>query len=307
MPGGVQHIGPPHAPFRGMNTSQRRQNVAATEFVKARNVVLSGGALQRRPGLVRLMAGTRTAKSVSCSSGGLSACTLTNVADYDLGAYYSVFVSYRPTIRSLPGYIASDGNSGAAWRITHNANRTITGRLYDGTTTLSLTTTRTFGNRYIEVGLVRAGTTGSLYINGTLEKTQATLSATASATGGRSVILGTYGSLGSQAIVRFYEFRLFRTAVTDQTWRSTQYPWSGKFGDPNLAAHLTFEDGTGTTVTDHSRNGNNATLAQAWTWNSATERQVVTPITGLHVFENARGRKWLLVEAGTNHYRIALN
>ena len=59
------HIGPPHTPFGGMNTTLRRQQIAYYEFRKLRNVQLIDGALRRRNGMVRLVCGARTAESLS--------------------------------------------------------------------------------------------------------------------------------------------------------------------------------------------------------------------------------------------------
>jgi hypothetical protein len=120
--------------------------------------------------------------------------------------------------------------------------------------------------------------------------------------------MASWNGRASGSAITYYEARIFREAYTDEEWRVTQYPWTGRFGDPNMILHLTFEDGTGTSLTDYSRVNNESITLQgaSWSWLSSTPRQTIAPVTGIHIFENARGRMWLIVDAGKNHYRYAL-
>ncbi|MCP4493365.1 MAG: LamG domain-containing protein [Gammaproteobacteria bacterium] len=314
-------IGPPNSQYLGMMTTYKRQQIPSSAHWMLRNVRLSGEALERRKGIVRLVAGAREA--VSLSSDGTAATYIeipvddggVDTGEFVLGTRWTIFASYRPDDLADDILVLSSQESSVApgYLMRHEPDGTVTGKIRDtsGTDiTLSSTTKFTSATR-VDVQLVRDRGAGYLYVNGTLEDSDTTtLSATLDT---KPPVSNLY--MGSNAIrptgseVTFYELRIHREAITSDEWRATQYPWGGRYGDPNVALYCTFEDGAGTTVEDWSRN-NHATIAlvgAGWAWNSSTERQVVTPVTGIHIMEVARGRRWLIADIGINHYRIPLN
>ena len=314
----TENIGPPHNLFAGMNTTARKQNVRPNEFIMLRNVDLSGEALTRRNGYCRVCAGARTAKSLRVATSAANYVQIpysdggVNIDDFNLTDKFTVFVSYSLGSLTLDVPVAQHSDDAVPpWSITHKttgeivATVAMTGGAYATVTTAASYTT--LGREYT-VLLTRSGATVSLTVNGGTAVTDGvTLSAgTDTLTSTEAIYLGGWSGASVDSTVTYYEFRLHRSVQT--AWRITQYPWSGRFGDPTIACHLTFEDGSGTSITDYSRNNHSTvTVTGGNTWLSTTKRQVSTMVTGIHGMENARGRKWLLLDIGPNHYRIPLN
>jgi hypothetical protein len=317
----VLSIGRPHSDFEGMNTTDRRQQLAPSQFHMLRNVLLSGSALQKRKGLSRLLSGARRAKSLKSPGDAGTYVTIpysdnsVNISEFDLGTDWTIFCSYTPNDLSDDILVASHSdnadNATTPWRIVHNTNGSITARC---STTTNQTTTVTTPAKYpahrkVDLTVYRSGATLGIQPNDAAAVTESsTLSATSNTlVSTEAIYLASWSGRASGSAITYYEFRILRRADTSKNWRITEYPWSGRFGDPDLALHLIFGDGSGTAITDYSRtNHSSIALSGSWTWLSTTNRQVVTPITGIHVMENARGRKWLLVDAGVNHYRVPL-
>jgi len=312
------NIGPPHTPFGGMNTTARKQQVKPYEFVMLRNVDLSGDALSRRNGYCRICAGARTAKSLKVLTSAANYVQIPNsdggvaISDYDLTDKFSVFVSYSLNSLTSDVIVASHSNDATPpWRITHKttgeivATASLTGAVESTCTTANSYTT--LGREYT-VLLTRNGAAVSLVVNGgtAVAGTPPLTAGENTATSTEAIYLGGWAAAAVDSTITYYEFRIHRSV--ENSWRITQYPWSGRFGDPTLACHLTFEDGTGSSITDWSRNNHSTiTVTGGGTWLSTTKRQVSTMVTGIHGMENARGRKWLLLDIGPNHYRIPLN
>lgn len=314
-------VGPPDSQFIGMATSYKRQQIPMNAHWMLRNLRLSGEALERRKGTVRLVAGARMARSLSSDGSATTWVAIpTNDAsvdtgDFALGTHWTIFASYQVDDFGDDVLVCCSeaGEAAPGYMIRHNNDHTITATVSNsGGTTISATTAADYGETGVEiqVQLVRTGASFTLYVNGVSAATGALLDprgdtkAAATAT-----YLGSYSGRATGSEATWYEFRIHREAITSEEWRATQYPWGGRFGDPNLVVYNTFEDGSGTSLTDWSRNNHQSiSLAGAgWTWNSTTARQVVTPVTGIHVMEVARGRKWLIADIGVNHYRIPLN
>ena len=313
-------IGPPDSQFIGMATSYKRQQIPLNAHWMLRNMRLSGEALERRKGIVRLVAGARTATSLSCDGTNTSWIAIpvaddsVDTGDFDLGTHFTIFASYQVDDNGDDVLVCCSGNdeTNPGYMIRHNSDNTITGRVSDTDgNTITATTDPDYDDLGVEiqVQLVRAGTGITLYVNGVSAATATLLDPLLGTKGAdTATYIGGYSGRMTGSEATFYEFRIHRGAITSQEWRATQYPWGGRFGDPSLAVYCTFEDGSGTAVTDWSRNnhGSIALVGAGWTWNSSTARQVVTPVTGIHVMEVARGRKWLIADIGVNHYRIPL-
>lgn len=313
------NIGPPHTPAGGMNTTARRQQIQPHQWVMARNVSLAGDAWSRRGGFYRLFCGGRKAASLKFDQDPANYVKIpytdtAAIADYQFRTAFTVFVSYRPDSLSSDIMVASHSDDLAPpWRITHNTNGTITALVTQtGGTTATLTTPANYSKigGEITVQLTRDGSTVTLQVNDDAAVTDtSTLTASVNTIAStESIYLGAWPTRASGSSVTYYEFRMFRVASTDKTWRVTQYPYSGRFGDPNMVCHLIFEEDSGTSVTDYSRiNNESISVEGTGTWLTATNRQVACVVTGVHVMENALGRKWLLVDAGYNHYRVPIN
>jgi hypothetical protein len=316
----TQNIGPPHTKFGGMNTTLRKQQVPPDQFNMLRNVDLSGETLTRRGGYCRVCAGARTAKSLKVVTSAANYVQIpyqddsVDVDDFNLTDKFTVFVSYSLLSLSDDVVVASHSDDTIPpWRITHLTTGSIVATVAmkggaESTCTTAASYT-TLGREYT-VALTRNGAAVSLVVNGgTAVAGIPVLTAavgTPTLVSSEAIYLGGWSGLASGSTIVYYEFRLHRNVST--SWRVTQYPWSGRFGDPALACHLTFEEGTGTALTDYSRNNHSSiTVTGGNTWLSTTKRQVSTMVTGIHCMENARGRKWLLVDIGPNHYRIPLN
>lgn len=311
------HIGPPHTGIGGMNTTLRRQQLSQAQFVKLRNLRLLGEAWTRRKGMTRIASGALPAVSLSADAAvptNLVTIPYTDtgaIVDYNLGTRFTLFASYRLDALAGEQPVIAHSAIDPPWTLTHKGDGKIEATITDAaSTTITLTSDADYtktGRKY-DVQAVRDGATGYLYVNGTLAKTAGGLAAgqpTLIST--NDIYLASYVGHATGSALTYYEIRLFREAYTDEEWRITQYPWTGAFGDPNLILHLTFEDGSGTSITDHSRvNNQSIAISGNWTWNSSTQRQTIAPVTGIHVFENARGRSWLVADIGENHYRFVL-
>lgn len=309
------HIGPPFSVFGGMNTTLRRQQMPPPYHRMLKNIDLIGDSLRRRPGMVRIAVGARPAESLSGDGNSgtyidIPRSDTSDITEYDLGTAWTVFVAYSiQGVGAVGDIFATDTAASPGVLLSHNTNGSITATVIDKATNSSTVTSTTLFpalNTEVVVQLVRDGADVTLFVNGTQEDTDASLSATSD-----TKVTGTYITLGDLNLsahmkVTYYEVRLHREAITDHEWQHTQYPWTGRFGDANLVLHLTFEEGTGTAITDHSR-VNNASIVTTggWTWNASTLRQVIVPVTGVHIKQNTLGRKWILFDAGKNHYRIA--
>ena len=309
-------IGPPEVQFGGMNDTFRRQQLPANLHRALRNVRLYGEALTRRKGMVRLHSCSRTSNCLvsSGSDGDLVEIPITDtsaITEYNLGTKFTIFAAY--SIQNLDDdcMVATHSTVSPPWRIVHNTNGKFTATVTDAaSTTATITTAANYGevNVQYQVQLVRDGTTVTLYVNGTSAGTATTLSATANTlVSAESMYLMSWSGRATGSQMTFYEFRIHREAITDHEWRVTQYPITGRFGDPRLILHLLFEEGSGSALVDYSRVNNSTITFTGTTWGGSSPRQVVTNITGLHVMTNAVGRTWLLVDAGKNHYRIPWN
>ena len=311
-------VGPPDSVFGGMNTRFRRQQLSPNLFHMLRNVEIEGESLKRRDGVVRLVVGTEPTESYQSNGGAGSYITIpqsdtTDIVDYNLGTRWTIFVSYSLQSLASDALVAADGAANHPWSIVHNTDGTITVAVQDQAgNTATITTTKTFTllDTELQLWVVRSGGTVSVYVNAdaaksdttTLESTSDTLATTG------NFYLASWSGRASGSAITYHELRIFRDAYTEDTWRLTQYPWTGAFGDPNLILHLVFEDGAGSTITDYSRNKNESIVSTGtWTWLGTTLRQAIAPVTGLYVMENTRGRKWLIADSGKNHYRVPLN
>ena len=311
-------IGPPNSMIGGMNTTVRRQQLPASVQYLLRNYRLKGEAWRLRDGMVRIATGTRLAKSLSSSGAANSFLTIPyqddsiNITDYNLGRKFTIFASFRADDLADDVMIAGQSDDVAPpWRIWQATDKKINAVIEDTTTAVAtLESTATYGGgKEVTVQLVRDGADATLIVNGETQDTADNLDPDGDLkVSTEAIFLGSWTGRGSGSQATWYEFRMFRRAETSSKWRVTQYPGSGRFGDPDLVCHLTFEDGSGTSITDHSRINHSAIVTSGgWTWNSNTLRQVVTPVTGIHPFENARGRKWLILDIGNNHYRVPRN
>lgn len=309
-------VGPPEMPFAGMNDTFRRQQMPPNMHRVLRNIRLFGEGLQRRKGMLQLHACSRSSDALRSdgSAAAIGSIPMTDVADiteYQFGTKFTVFVAYTVQDLSDDCMVISHSDTAPPWRITHGTDGKITATVNDGTTTATLVSGAigTEVNVQYQVQLVRDGSDTTLIVNGTDADTDDTLSATASTlTSANDIYLASWSGRATGSQMTYNEVRLHREAITDSEWRVTQYPVTGRFGDPRLVLHLLFEEGTGTTLTDYSRvNNESITIAGNWSWLGASGRQVVTVITGMHVMTNALGRTWLLVDAGKNHYRIPWN
>jgi hypothetical protein len=191
-----------------------------------------------------------------------------------------------------------------------NASGNIVGKVTDAdANTATVTSTKAYGlGTEITALLSRNKDVLSLKVNDDAVDTGAGLSGSAlTEQSTDDIYVAGYTGAGSGSPLTMYELRLYRRAETSTPWRITQYPWTGRFGDPDSVLHLFFEEGSGTALTDYSRiNNQSIALSGSWTWNSSTKRQAVAPVTGIHITGNVRGRRWMLVAAGKNHYRIPL-
>lgn len=314
----LAHIGPPHTRVGGMNTTLRRQQLPIGQFWKLRNLRLLGEAFTRKKGLHRIASGALPAVSISTDDddpGNYIEIPYeddsVNITDYNLDTKFTVFVSYSPDSFDEDCMVIAHHTASHPFSIVHNTDGTITATIRDAaavTTTLTTAANYTTPRYEYQVQLVRDGANAHLYVNGTLAKSSAVLGATqATATSANPIYLASWAARATGSKITYYEVRIHREAITDEEWRVTQYPWTGRFGDPALVLHLVFEDATGTSVTDYSRlNNGSITVNGSWTWNSTTRRQAIAPVTGIHTFENARGRSWLVADIGKNHYRFVL-
>jgi len=314
-------IGPPNSGVEGMNTTLTRQQLPPNAFWMLRNIRLRGESWEKVKGTARLLAGARRAMSLQSNGADATYGTISvsdqdavTINEYALETRWAVFVAYRVDSLATPIMVASHSDEAVTvpWRITHNTNGTVTALITTATTSATITTPANYGKigaSYTAL-LVRNGTTVTLYMNDAAGVAATTLSATEVniAAPAEDLYFGGWSGIATGSNVTYYELRIFRDDDPDRTWRKTQYPWSGRFGNANLICHLTFEDGSGTAVTDWSRTYNtNISLSGAWTWSAATPRKVVSPVTGIHVLTKATGRKWLIVDQDRNHYRIPLN
>ena len=312
-------IGPPDTRFGGMNTTLRRQQIpliGTTQFYKLRNVRLIEEALTRRNGIVRLMCGARTTNDLT-SSGAADTwvaipATDDNIAisDYTLGTEWTFFAAYKPVALDDDILLFASDTADPALQIVHGTSGKITVTVEDADGTVdTITSAGIYPKGYEwQVQVVRSGATVTLYIQGVADVTTGTLSATALMKAFSTSYMGSWSARPTGSNVTFYELRIHRKAITAETWRQTTYPRTGTFGDPNLALHLIFDDGSGTSLTDYSRNahGSISLVGAGWTWGSSSTRQVATPVTGIHIQQTARGRKWILFDVGKNHYRAVV-
>lgn len=302
-----------------MNTTLRRQQIPAQFHRVLKNVDLIGESLRRRPGMVRLVSATRPAQSLVIDGTATTYVTIpksdtSSISEYNFGTRFTFWFAYSVqdlTDDCLVG-CADTTEATAPISVVHGTDGTITVKITDGdatTVTLTSTTQFTTVDEEIVLWVTRNGATTTLYINGTAEDTDTGLSATADLATFDNFYLASYSGRATGSQMTYYEFRMHREDITDDEWQYTQYPWTGRFGDPNMVCHLLFEEGTGTSLVDYSRI-NNASIAISGagaSWPGTTLRQVVVPVTGIHVKENTLGRKWILVDAGKNHYRIPWN
>jgi len=311
-------IGPPNSRFGGMQTTRRRQQLGPSEFHCLRNVTLNGDAIRRIQGNVLLVAGALPAKSLSLDGDPGSYVSLAkalsgvSITDYDLLYHWAIFVAYKPDDLADDVMIISDSDDAAPpWRLVHETSGVISVLVEDGASNqASFATTNTYpASTYTTVLLYRTGSTVGLIVNGDAAVTNTgTLSATSpTKTTTEAITFGSWTGRATGSQVTYYEAAIWRRTRTSTVWRNTEYPWTGRFGDPDLVLHLRFDDGSGSTITDYSRLNHEAvTIAAGGTWNSSTARQTIAPVTGIHPLEHPSGRKWLLCDIGKNHYRIPI-
>lgn len=305
-------IGPPVQPFGGMNDDLRRQQLPPHLFRTLRNIEVDGESLVRRDGVVRLLSGAFPSGYLRTDGAGSSYITVpqsdtSDIADYDLGPRWALFIAYRPRSLGNEIHLILDGD-GSAWSLKHKTNGTIEGSVQDADAT-TVTVSKTGMTELLveyQVLMVRDNTALHLYVNNhTVETAASTLGdGVDTATSSGNIYIG--GEAGNATgVFDLFEVRLFTRADDSQDWQFTQYPWTCKFGDPYLALHLLCEDGSGTTLSDFSRNANSSiTITGGWTWQSSSPRQTIAPVTGLYPFEDKTGRRFLLADIGVNHYRI---
>ena len=314
-------IGPPKGSVcEGMNTTFRRQQLPPNYYRMLRNVKASREAIQKIGGRVRVAEGDLPAKSLTNDGNNADFITVpytdtTAITDYKLGAKWSLFVAYSFTSLATDNYIAGQGTDPTGtppWWLRHKSTGEVEALVTDADgTTLTLATTKTYTQLGTEMQVLLSRNKDQLLIKvgDDTAVTGGGLSATAlTEQSTDDIYVAGYSGAGNASPVTMYETRLFRRASTSTSWRMTQYPWTGRFGDPDSVLHLVYEDGSGTSLTDYSRiNNETIALSGSWTWNSSTLRQTVAPVTGIHITGNVRGRRWMLVAAGKNHYRIPLN
>lgn len=307
-------IGPPVSIFGGMNNDYRRQQLPPNFFRTLRNVEVDGESLVRRDGVVRLVSGAfpNTCLQTDGQAGTYLTVPQLDVADildYDLGNRWSIFVSYVPRVLNADCLLIQDGTIELSWVIKHKANGMIEAIVKDaGSSTVTL---QKAGMNRLEkehqILLVRNGADLSLYVNNHAPVTSSALDPnTDTMASTANIYIGGPPGVPS-GVFDIMEVRIMTVADTSDTWRYTQYPWTSKFGDPNLVLHLLFEEGSGTTISDFSRNANaGITLTGGWSWQGSSVRQTIAPVTGLFLMEDKAGRRFLLADIGVNHYRIVL-
>ncbi len=315
-------VGPPHSTIsEGMNTSYRRQQLTPNYYRMLRNIKVAKEALQKSGGRHRIAEGDLPAESAKCgATAGTDFVTVpytdtTAIADYQFGPKFTVFQSFRADSLASNNLIIGQGQDPTGnppfwiWQAT---NGKITAAVTDaGGATITVTTTIAYTKigEERQVQLVRDKAGISLYVDDDDPVTNTGLDPAfdTKATTDDIYIAGHPTDADGSAIT-LYETRLLRRADTNRDWRITQYPWTGRFGDPDVVLHLLYEEGTGAALTDYSRIKNETiTLDGSWTWLASTLRQTVAPVTGIHITGSVRGRRRMLIEAGKNHYRVALN
>lgn len=314
-------IGPPHSSIsEGINTLYRRQQLPPNVYRLLRNIKVAKGALQKSGGRHRIVAGALPAKSAKSGGAGadfvqVAYTDTTKITDYQLGTKFTIFCAYSVNSLATDLYIGSQGTDPTGtppWSIVHASNGIISARVTDNDgTTLATSTTIAYTKLSTEyqVNVVRSGTSLSIYVNDDAVVTKTGLGATTVMEQSEDdIYFGGYSGAGTGTAITLYESRILRRADTSKDWRMTQYPWTGRFGDPDMVLHLLYEEGSGASLTDYSRIINQTiTLEGTWTWLSTTKRQAVAPVTGIHITGSVRGRRWMLADIGKNHYRIALN